>query len=111
MPLVVGLGRAAQLAAAWLAAGGVESQSSLRDRLETQILQLHPQVRIFGRRAARLPNTVAWAYLGWDGPSVRQGLLRLSLRRETTEEAIAKVVAAFRQALASSSPKPIPEEE
>ena len=145
VPLVVGLGRAAQLAVAWLAAGGVESQAALRDRLETQILQWHPQVRIFGRGVARLPNTVAWAYPGWDGPSllamcptiwagtgsachsastgsptlqamgyapsVCQGMVRLSLGRETTEEAIAQVVAAFRQALASSSPKPIPEEE
>ncbi len=145
VPLVVGLGRAAQLAAAWLAAGGVESQAARRDRLETQILQLHPQVRIFGRRAARLPNTVAMAYPGWDGPSllaacptilagtgsachsagtgsstlqamgyapsVRRGLVRLSLGRETTDEELVRVVEAFRQALASSSFTPIPEEE
>jgi len=144
VPLIVGLGRAAQLAAAWVAGNGVPSQAALRDHLEAQMLQLKPHTRIFGRFAHRLPNTLAFASPGWAGPallavcptilagtgsachpagsgsptlqamgcspSMSQGLVRLSLGRETTAQELATVVESFRQGLALSPTNPIPEE-
>jgi cysteine desulfurase len=59
---IVGFGRAAELA---LADAGLGSRvQALRDRLEADILAAVPAARIFGRDAARLPNTSCLAMPG-----------------------------------------------
>ncbi|PSR20625.1 MAG: cysteine desulfurase NifS [Sulfobacillus acidophilus] len=144
VPLVVGLGRAAQLAEAWLASGGVISQAKLRDHLEQKLREIHPQVRVFGCHAPRLPNTLAFACPDWTGSSllarcpgilagtgsachtgqagsptlqamgvpasVAQGLIRLSLGRETTMDEVHTAAALLAHALTSSAVPPIVKE-
>jgi len=53
---IVGLGRAADLAAANLAAGG-ERVAALRDRLERELVARVPHARVNCSRALRTPNT------------------------------------------------------
>ena len=54
---IVALGRAAELANAWLDGGGAESLRSLRDRLERALLTV-AQARVNGADAPRVVNTV-----------------------------------------------------
>lgn len=60
LPGIVGFGTAAELAGAALASEA-QRLAGLRDRLEAGLLALAPQAAIFGRAAARLPNTSAFA--------------------------------------------------
>jgi cysteine desulfurase len=60
-PLIVGLGRAAQLAKDWLAGDGSTRQARLRDALELDLLRHCDQLVTFGKGAERLPNTLAFA--------------------------------------------------
>ena len=53
----VGLGKAAELAGEWLAAGGAERMAALRDRLERTLLDRVPHTRVNGGQAPRVPNT------------------------------------------------------
>lgn len=63
VPGIVGFGVAAELAGAALASEA-ERLGALRDRLEAGLLELAPDTAIFGRGAARLPNTSAFATPG-----------------------------------------------
>ncbi len=54
---IVGLGKAAELATEWLAAGGAGKMSSLRDRLEQGICGELDGTRVNGSGAERVPNT------------------------------------------------------
>ena len=54
---IVALGRAAELAQAWLADGGPEALTALRDRFEQTLLARIPDSGINGTGAARTPNT------------------------------------------------------
>lgn len=67
VPGIVGLGAAARLARDWLAHGGAERQAALRDRFEEELIREIPRIVVFGREAARLPNTAAFAIAGWRG--------------------------------------------
>ena len=54
---IVGLGRAAELARAWLAADGASKLAALRDRLEQGILAAVEEAGVNGGEAARVANT------------------------------------------------------
>lgn len=70
VPLIVGLGKAAQLAQAWIEQGGVAHQTALREALEIQLRAANPDVEIFGTVAERLPNTTALAHPDWPGSAL-----------------------------------------
>ncbi len=57
VPGIVGLGKAAELARAALAAGDLEQMSNLRDRLEQTILREVESTAVNGAGAPRVPNT------------------------------------------------------
>ena len=58
VPGIVALGRAAELANAWLAEGsGPKALSALRDRLEQTLLALIPEAGVNGAGTERTPNT------------------------------------------------------
>ncbi len=80
VPLIVGLGKAAQLAHAWIKNGGPDHQTALRDALQLQLREACPDFTVFGTGANRLPNTVAMAHPAWPGsallaacPTIRAG--------------------------------------
>jgi cysteine desulfurase len=80
VPLVVGLGKAAQLAHRWLQDGGPGRQAALRDAMEANLRAASPGFTIFGAGAERLPNTVALAHPASTGsmvlaacPAIRAG--------------------------------------
>jgi cysteine desulfurase len=54
---IVGLGRAAELARAWLAGDGASKLAALRDRLEQGILAAVEEAGVNGGGAARVANT------------------------------------------------------
>ncbi|MCY0899559.1 MAG: cysteine desulfurase family protein [Firmicutes bacterium] len=68
--LIVGLGKAAELAEVWIRHGGMEQLTELRTRLEMGLIAIDPHLTIFGREAERLPNTVAFAHPDWPGSSL-----------------------------------------
>jgi cysteine desulfurase len=68
--LIVGLGKAAELAEVWIRHGGVEQLTELRTRLEMGLIAIDAHLTIFGREAERLPNTVAFAHPDWPGSSL-----------------------------------------
>lgn len=74
VPALVGLGKAAELAAARLP--GLDRIAVQRDRLEAAILAL-PGTRIHGAAAPRLPNTSLAGFAGVDGEAL---LLKLGER-------------------------------
>jgi cysteine desulfurase len=57
LPGVVGLGKAAKIAAQGLRSGAAEKLAGLRDRLENGILAKIPETGVNGGRTARVPNT------------------------------------------------------
>jgi cysteine desulfurase len=69
LPGLVGFGRAAELAAAELAAEA-DRLAGLRDRLEEGLREGFPRVRINGQDAPRLPNTSNASFPGLDGESM-----------------------------------------
>ena len=62
---IIGMGKAAELAAAHLAQNGYERVSRLRDRLEQTLLDKVPNAMVNGKVANRLPNTsnIAFEYV------------------------------------------------
>jgi len=64
---IVGLGKAAELAVQWLAAGGEAEMCALRDRLEQGILAAVQATRVNAGRAARVPNTSSIVFEGIEG--------------------------------------------
>jgi len=70
LPAIVGLGAAAELAAAWLARGGPEAMTAERDRLEQGILARIEGARVNGAGAPRIPNTTSLVLPGAAGKSV-----------------------------------------
>lgn len=74
---IVGFGKAAELAAARLASGAMESTRALRDRLESELLTRLDGVEINGDPASRLPNTTNLSFDGVDGEAL---VLNLDLR-------------------------------
>lgn len=73
VPGLVGLGRAAALAAARLPE--MARVEALRDRLEAALLASIPEVRVEGSGAPRLPNTSLLSFRGLEGEAL---LLRLN---------------------------------
>ena len=74
VPAVVGLGKAAELAAAELAARGALT-ARLRDRFEVEVRGMG-EVSVHGQRVPRLPNTSHLAFAGIDAEAL---LIRLDL--------------------------------
>jgi cysteine desulfurase len=70
LPAIVGLGAAADLAAAWLAGGGPAAMAAERDRLEQAILAGIEGARVNGAGAPRTPNTTSVVLPGAAGKSV-----------------------------------------
>ncbi len=64
---IVGMGKAAELSVEWLASGGAESMSSLRDRMEQTILGAVPGTRVNSAAAERVPNTSSIVIEGIEG--------------------------------------------
>ncbi len=62
---IAGFGAAAEAAAQDLANGVWDQVAELRDYLEARIVELAPDVTIFGKNAKRLPNTSNFAIPGW----------------------------------------------
>ncbi|MFN3528642.1 MAG: cysteine desulfurase family protein [Bacteroidia bacterium] len=56
VPLIVGLGAAAQLAGEWMKTG-IQAQSIIRNAFEAQLQQALPEVYVQAAQADRLPNT------------------------------------------------------
>lgn len=64
---IVGMGAAAEAAAADLAAGRYEELAELRDSLEAALASVAPELIFFGRGMPRLANTSSFAVPGWTG--------------------------------------------
>jgi cysteine desulfurase len=73
---IVGLGKAAQIAKAWLAADA-KRISALRDTLEQSLLQVIPDSRVNGTGARRTPNTTNITFHGVEGEAL---VIALDLR-------------------------------
>ena len=67
---IIGLGKAAELAAAHLAENGYERISRLRDRLEQTLLEKVSNALINGEPANRLPNTTSVAFEYVEGEAI-----------------------------------------
>jgi cysteine desulfurase len=67
---IIGLGKAAQMAAAHLAENGYERISRLRDRLEQTLLDRVSNALINGDPANRLPNTTSVAFEYVEGEAI-----------------------------------------
>ncbi len=57
LPGIVGLGKAAEMAKAWLETGGPEEMSAARDRLQRSVLSAVESAGVNGLGATRVPNT------------------------------------------------------
>ena len=64
---IAGLGKAAEMAAAWLAGGGAEAMRALRDRLEQGICATVAGTRVNAGGAPRVPNTSNLVFEGIEG--------------------------------------------
>jgi len=71
---IVGLGAAASLAIAWLAAGRAAHMAALRDRLERTVQERVPSSRVNGAGAARVPNTSSFVFSGISGKALASAL-------------------------------------
>jgi cysteine desulfurase len=67
---IIGMGKAAELAAAHLAQNGYEHIGRLRDRLEQTVLDTVPNVLVNGKAAKRLPNTSSIAFEYVEGEAI-----------------------------------------
>jgi cysteine desulfurase len=67
---IIGLGKAAELAAAHLAENDYERVSQLRDKLEQTLLDKVPNAMINGDPANRLPNTTSIAFEYVEGEAI-----------------------------------------
>jgi cysteine desulfurase len=67
---IIGMGKAAELAAAHLAQNGYERVSRLRDRLEQTLLDTVPNALVNGKAANRLPNTSSIAFEYVEGEAI-----------------------------------------
>jgi len=67
---IIGLGKAAQLAAAHLQENGYDRVSRLRDKLERTLLENVPNAIINGDPANRLPNTTSIAFEYVEGEAI-----------------------------------------
>ena len=77
VPGIVGLGRAAELALAWLKSEGPEQMRVLRDRLENGLLMEVQGTEINAKQAARMVNTTS---LQVDGIDAERLLIALDLQ-------------------------------
>jgi cysteine desulfurase len=73
VPGLVGLGKAAALAASHL--GDMARVAGLRDRLEAELLASVPDMKVHGAGAPRLPNTSLLGFAGLEGEAL---LMKLS---------------------------------
>ncbi len=64
---IAGFGAAAEAAARDLADGVWDRVAELRNYMEARIIDLAPEVIIFGKAVKRLPNTSNFAVSGWKG--------------------------------------------
>jgi len=67
---IIGMGKAAELAAANLAQNGYERIGRLRDRLEQTVLDTVPNAMVNGKTAKRLPNTSSIAFEYVEGEAI-----------------------------------------
>ncbi len=67
---IVGLGRAAELARAWLAAGGGERLGALRDRFERAVLERIEATHVNAGEGPRVPNTSSIVFESISGRSL-----------------------------------------
>jgi cysteine desulfurase len=67
---IIGMGKAAELAAAHLAENGYERIRRLRDRLEQTLLDTVPNALVNGQPANRLPNTSSIAFEYVEGEAI-----------------------------------------
>ena len=67
---IIGLGKAAELAAAHLAENGYERISQLRDKLEQTLIEKVPNALINGDPTRRLPNTTSVAFEYVEGEAI-----------------------------------------
>ncbi len=77
-PYIVGLGKACELAAAYLEEERTRV-AALRDRLEQELLERCPDSRINGDRQYRLPNTTNMSFLYIEGEAILYHLSDLGI--------------------------------
>ncbi len=77
VPGILGMGHAAFMASAWLAAGGAGQMSALRDALESAMLLAWSGALVHGAAAPRLPGTCSLCLPGVDAAAM---LIRLDQR-------------------------------
>jgi cysteine desulfurase len=70
LPGIVGLGKAAELAAHWLEQDGPARMTMLRDRLEDTIVRAIDQLSVNSGKAARVPNTSNICFDGIEGEAM-----------------------------------------
>jgi cysteine desulfurase len=70
VPGIVGFARAAELAQHWIAKGGPDALTKLRDRLETEITARVPQSRVHAGLVARTCNTTSLGFEGVSGEAL-----------------------------------------
>jgi cysteine desulfurase len=70
VPAIVGLGRAAQLARAWLASDGPGRLAALRDRLERGLLERIAGASVHAGEVPRVPNTTNLRFEGLSGEAL-----------------------------------------
>jgi cysteine desulfurase len=77
VPGIVGFGRAAELTGSWLAEGGAQRLTSLRDRLEHSLRARIPETTVNSGHAERLPNT---SCLSFGGVNAEELVIALDLQ-------------------------------
>ena len=70
VPGIVGFGRAAELARAFISAGSSAQLARLRDRLEAELLERLPDCRVNGGGEERTPNTTNLRFAGVSGEAL-----------------------------------------
>lgn len=78
VPGIVGFGKACHLAAAAMLTER-ERLRTLRDRLESEILETVPNVRVNGNREKRLPQTTNLSFEGVDGEALLMAFNRIAV--------------------------------
>ncbi|MEN8148945.1 MAG: IscS subfamily cysteine desulfurase [Planctomycetota bacterium] len=74
VPLIVGFGKAAELAVDDLASGEIEKVRAMRDRLQKEIMDALPECYVNGSEEHRLPNNLNISFSYVEGESLLMGI-------------------------------------
>jgi cysteine desulfurase len=74
VPLIVGFGKAAELAAEDLTNGEIEKVRAMRDRLQKELMDALPECHVNGSEEHRLPNNLNISFSYVEGESLLMGI-------------------------------------